>query len=58
LLGRPIAKASCRLALAEGFQRQRLAGALDLALLEPAAPLFETRAPTRAQHAALALLPK
>lgn len=45
LLGQPVSEQQCRRTLAEGFQRQRLAAALELAVLNPGKPLFETRAP-------------
>jgi uncharacterized protein (TIGR02270 family) len=45
LLGRPITPESLRLALKEGYQRQRAAAALELAILKPGRPLFEVRAP-------------
>jgi hypothetical protein len=35
----------CQSVLRKGFQRQRIAAALELALLQPEQPLFETRAP-------------
>jgi uncharacterized protein (TIGR02270 family) len=44
LAGQPVTAAHCRQVLATGFQRQRNAAALELALLEPGKPLFETRA--------------
>ncbi len=45
LLGRPIDARTCRGVLNLGLQRQRAAAALELALLHPETPLFETRAP-------------
>lgn len=45
LLGAPITEGQCRKVLREGFQRQRAAAALELALMKPDAPLFEVRAP-------------
>jgi uncharacterized protein (TIGR02270 family) len=45
LLGRPITPESLRLALKDGYQRQRAAAALELAILKPGRPLFEVRAP-------------
>ena len=44
-LGAPVCEAQCRKALKEGFQRQRTAAALELALSLPDERLFETRAP-------------
>jgi uncharacterized protein (TIGR02270 family) len=43
LLGQPISTASLRGALVRGRQSQRAAAALELALLHPTEPLFETR---------------
>lgn len=45
LLGQPITPESLRLALKNGYQRQRTAAALELAILKPGRPLFEVRAP-------------
>jgi uncharacterized protein (TIGR02270 family) len=45
LAGAPISLAQCRKVLLEGYQRQRAAAALELALLKLDAPLFEVRAP-------------
>jgi uncharacterized protein (TIGR02270 family) len=45
LLGRPITADSLRHALVAGYQRQRAAAALELALLQPGRPLFVVRAP-------------
>lgn len=45
LCGKPISATHCRDVLVTGYQRQRIAAALELALMQPAAPLFETRAP-------------
>ena len=45
LLGQPISTESLRLALKNGYQRQRAAAALELAILKPGRPLFEVRAP-------------
>ena len=44
LLGQPITADSLRLALRNGFQRQRAAAAVELAILKPGNPLFEVRA--------------
>jgi hypothetical protein len=43
LLGKPITAEHCRVVLNTGFQRQRIAAALELAVLNPQEPLFETR---------------
>src|SRR5271157_619832 len=45
LLGQPITPESLRLALKNGYQRQRAAAALELAILKPGRPVFEVRAP-------------
>lgn len=45
LSGAPITEAQCRKILLEGYQRQRTAAALELALLHSEACLFEVRAP-------------
>jgi len=49
LCGRPINVPSLHEVLWVGRQRERAAAALELALLEPSRPLFETRAPGRRQ---------
>jgi len=45
LLGAPITEAHCRKVLREGFQRQRAAAGLELALMKTDEVLFEVRAP-------------
>lgn len=45
LCGRTIDEASCRRVLREGYQRQRIAAAYELALMNPDEPLFAWRAP-------------
>ncbi len=45
LVGKPITTEHCQQVLATGLQRQRIAAALELALMQPDAPLFEIRAP-------------
>ncbi len=45
LVGQPISAAQCKQVLISGFQRQRNAAALELALMDPKAPLFPTKAP-------------
>jgi uncharacterized protein (TIGR02270 family) len=54
LLGQPITVESIRQALQTGYQRQRAAAAIELALLNPGRPLFEVRAPARRQQQVLA----
>ena len=49
-MGKPITAEHCQHVLRSGFQRQRNAAALELALMRPDAPLFETRAPGFRQH--------
>jgi uncharacterized protein (TIGR02270 family) len=45
LCGRPISEENCRRVLREGYQRQRISAAYELALMNPDEPLFEWRAP-------------
>jgi uncharacterized protein (TIGR02270 family) len=45
LVGKPITVEHCQYVLASGYQRQRIAAALELALMQPGTQLFETRAP-------------
>jgi len=45
LLGRPITEACLEEVLRHGYQRQRAAAALELAIRRPGQPLFEVRAP-------------
>jgi uncharacterized protein (TIGR02270 family) len=45
LCGRPISDENCRRVLREGYQRQRISAAYELALMNPDEPLFEWRAP-------------
>lgn len=45
LCGRPVDKTTCLEVLQSGVQRQRRAAALELALLRPEEPLFNTSAP-------------
>jgi uncharacterized protein (TIGR02270 family) len=44
LLGKPINELQCQTVMRTGKQRHRKAAALELALMQPATPLFETRA--------------
>lgn len=53
LCGQPVTEAHCRDILRTGFQRQRRAAALELALMRADRPLFECRAPAFRQQAAL-----
>ena len=45
LMGKLITASHCQHILMTGLQRQRIAAALELALMQPSTPLFETRAP-------------
>jgi uncharacterized protein (TIGR02270 family) len=49
LCGQPICPETCLDVLKNGFQRQRHAAALELALLSPNEPLFNTSAPAKRQ---------
>lgn len=53
LCGQPISEAHCLEVLRTGYQRQRIAAALELALMRPDRPLFEWRAPAFRQQAVL-----
>jgi len=53
-MGQPLNKDHCLRVLKEGFQRQRIAAAIYLSLLNPGTPLFEWRAPARRQRRLLA----
>jgi uncharacterized protein (TIGR02270 family) len=53
-MGAPLNGDNCLRVLKEGFQRQRIAAALYLSLLNPGTPLFEWRAPARRQQRVLA----
>lgn len=55
LLGQPVDEASLQRALRVGTQRQRAAAALEIAILHPDQPVFETRAPGRRQQQMLGL---
>jgi uncharacterized protein (TIGR02270 family) len=54
LRGKPIEPSNLMDALKNGYQRQRAAAALELALMRPSDPMFEVRAPARRQMEALA----
>ena len=53
-MGEPLNRENCVRVLKEGFQRQRIAAAIYLSLLNPGTPLFEWRAPARRQQRLLA----
>ena len=55
LCGEQISQQQCIKVLQQGFQRQRTAAALELALMQKETPLFEVRAPGRRQKQALQL---
>jgi uncharacterized protein (TIGR02270 family) len=55
LLGKPISVKSANEALRTGYQRQRAAAAIELAILQPGEPLFEVRAPAARQRKLLGL---
>jgi uncharacterized protein (TIGR02270 family) len=55
LVGKPITAAWAEEVLRIGRQRQRAAAALELAILRPGSPLFETRAPGSRQQEVLGL---
>lgn len=50
LVGKPINVDSLQQVLREGYQRQRIAAALELAIRQPGQPLFEVRAPGHRQQ--------
>jgi uncharacterized protein (TIGR02270 family) len=49
-MGEPVSRAHCIHVLKEGYQRQRIAAALYLCLLEPGTKLFPTKAPAWRQQ--------
>ncbi|MGH8502238.1 MAG: TIGR02270 family protein [Gammaproteobacteria bacterium] len=49
-MGEPVNRANCLKVLKEGYQRQRIAAALYLSLLQPGTPLFNTSAPAWRQQ--------
>jgi len=53
-MGEPVNIEHCKKALRDGFQRQRVAAALYLSLLQPGMPLFPTSAPAWRQQRWLA----
>jgi uncharacterized protein (TIGR02270 family) len=55
LCGKPISEEQCQHILRHGFQRQRAAAALELAVMKPGQPLFEVRAPGFRQQQLLGL---
>jgi uncharacterized protein (TIGR02270 family) len=55
LFGKPISSDQCQHVLRHGYQRQRAAAALELAIMQPGQPLFEVRAPGFRQKQILGL---
>jgi uncharacterized protein (TIGR02270 family) len=55
-MGEPRRRENCLRVLKEGYQRQRIAAAIHLSLLEPGTPLFEWRAPAWRQQRLLAAM--
>ena len=55
LLGKPISPDQCQHVLIHGYQRQRSAAAIELAMVHPGQPLFEVRAPGFRQKQILGL---
>lgn len=53
LAGSPVSRAQCLQVLQNNYQRQRIAAALHLSLLEPGTTLFEWRAPAWRQEQSL-----
>lgn len=49
-MGEPLNRENCLRVLKEGYQRQRIAAAIYLSLLNPGTPLFEWRAPAWRQQ--------
>lgn len=55
-MGEPVAREHCLKVLKEGYQRQRIAAALYLSLLQPGTPLFNTSAAAWRQQRRLSKL--
>lgn len=55
LCGKPISEQQCQHVLRYGYQRQRAAAAIELAMMRPGEPLFEVRAPGFRQQQILGL---
>jgi uncharacterized protein (TIGR02270 family) len=55
LMGKPVSEQNCQEVLKTGMQRQRQAATLELALMAPKTPLFETRAKAKRQRQLLAM---
>jgi uncharacterized protein (TIGR02270 family) len=57
LLGKPVDPEHCQWILVNGKQRQREAAALEIALMQPNTPLFETRMVGKLQQKILSMTP-
>ena len=55
-MGEPLNRENCLRVLKDGFQRQRIAAAIYLSLLNPGTPLFEWRAPAWRQQRLLSTM--
>lgn len=55
-MGEPLNRETCLRVLKQGYQRQRIAAAIYLSLLNPGTPLFEWRAPAWRQQRLLATM--
>ena len=55
LCGQQIGEEICEVVLRQGFQRQRTSAALELALMRPAEPIFNVKAPAKRQKKLLGL---
>jgi len=55
ICGKPISEGQCQNVLRYGYQRQRAAAAIELAMMKPGQPLFEVRAPGFRQQKLLGL---
>ena len=55
LCGKPISEQQCKHVLRYGYQRQRAAAAIELAMMNLGQPLFEVRAPGFRQQKLLGL---
>jgi len=55
LCGKPISEQQCQHVLRHGYQRQRAAAAMELAMLRPGQPLFNVKAPSWRQKKLLGL---
>jgi uncharacterized protein (TIGR02270 family) len=58
LCGKPISEEQCQHVLKYGYQRQRAAAAIELAMMHPGTPVFNVKAPGFRQLVALGLKTK